>query len=201
MKTMNKTITIVLLAILSFSVTELSAQSETNGNKTSFSIETDPSTFAFGGYAFHFRIKPANSKHLLIGAGTYAMDYPDFLIGMNPENKDKGWNVRIAGAYSAFGEYYFKEANNKWFVGLQAGIQNYKISNDSFPDTQSTYSNLLIMPSIGYTWHPFKFPLYLKPWMGIGYTTKVSGNNSVSGMEYNIAPLVPFVTLHLGYTF
>jgi hypothetical protein len=43
--------------------------------------------------------------------------------------------------------------------------------------------------------------MYIKPWMGLGYTTKVSGDNSIDGKEYDIAPLVPFLTLHVGYTF
>lgn len=201
MKTKIKSIVLAVMIFLGFSITELNAQNAETKGKTTFSVETDPSTFAFGGYAFHFRIKPASSKHLLLGAGTYAMNYPDFLIGLNTKNKDKGWDVRIKSAYAAFGEYYFKEANSKWFVGMQAGIQNYKISNSATTDTHSTYSNLLIMPSLGYNWQPFSFPLYLKPWMGFGYTTKIKGSNNINDLEYNIAPLVPFVTLHLGYTF
>ena len=145
--------------------------------------------------------QPKNSKHLLLGAGTYALDFPTFLVDMNKDNKDKGWKVRIQSAYSLFGEYYFKEANKKWFVGLQAGVQNYKNTNDSISGKKSEYSNLLIMPSIGYNWSPFKFPLYVKPWLGLGYTTKISGNNSIDNKIYTISPLVPFLTLHVGYTF
>lgn len=117
------------------------------------------------------------------------------------KNKDEGWNVRINSAYSLFGEYYFKEANSKWFVGLQLGIQNYKNTNDVFLDQTSKYSNILIMPSLGYNWQPFSIPLYVKPWVGLSYTTQLSGENSIAGKEYNIAPLLPFITLHVGYTF
>lgn len=191
---------LAVLTIFSIVTTELKAQDKTMEDKTTFSIETDPSTFAFKGYAFHIRIKPKNSKHLVIGAGTYALDLPSILVDMNANNKDKGWNVRINGAYSLFGEYYFKEANSKWYVGLQAGIQNYKNSNDNISTKESKYSNLLLMPFIGYNWQPFKFPLYFKPWFGLGYTSKVSGSNSIDNLDYNISPLIPFVTLHLGYT-
>lgn len=203
MNTKIKFTSFAIIAIMFFSASKLEAQ-DINGNrenKTTFSIETDPSTFAFGGYAFHFRIKPKNSQRLLIGVGTYGMDMPDFMINMNADNKDMGWNVRISGAYALFGEYYFKEANNKWFVGLQLGMQNYKNTNDNVPNEVSNYSNLLIMPSIGYNWQPFSFPLYIKPWLGVGYTSKISGDNSIEDMTYTIAPLVPFVTLHIGYTF
>jgi hypothetical protein len=203
MKTKFKTISIAIVAIIFLSVSKIEAQeiNRKSENKTTFSIETDPSTFAFGGYAFHIRIKPKNSQHLLIGAGTYGMDMPDFLINMNADNKDKGWNVRINSAFSLFGEYYFKEANSKWFVGLQAGVQNFKNTNDNIPDKESKYSNVLIMPSIGYNWQPFNFPLYIKPWFGLGYVSKISGDNTIDNLNYNISPFSPFVTVHIGYTF
>lgn len=202
MNTKIKSISFAIIAFLFLSISKIEAQNtnKNNEHKTTFSIETDPSTFAFGGYAFHFRIKPKNSQHLLLGAGTYALDMPDFLVSMNANNKDKGWNVRIDGAYSLFGEYYFKEANSKWFIGLQAGLQNFKNTNDSILNKESKYSNLLLMPSIGYTLQPFRFPLYFKPWFGLGYTTKISGDNSIDNLTYNISPLSPFITLHIGYT-
>ncbi|MDX2174147.1 MAG: hypothetical protein SFY56_13675 [Bacteroidota bacterium] len=201
MKTKIKT-AIAASALIFSLISNVSFAQETKPEKkTTISIETDPSTFAFKGYAFHFRIKPKNSKHLVIGAGTYALDFPSFMVNMNKENKEKGWKVRIKSAYSLFSEYYFKEANKKWFIGLQAGIQNYKNSNDSIPNKKSEYSNLLVMPSIGYNWSPFKFPLYIKPWLGLGYTNKISGNNQIDNLKYSISPLVPFLTLHVGYTF
>lgn len=201
MKSKFKTFAIAALTLISSATIELKAQEIVKENKTTISIETDPSTFAFKGYALHVRIKPKNSKHLLIGAGTYALDFPGFLVDMNKENKNKGWQVRINSAYSLFSEYYFKKVNKKWFVGLQAGVQNYKNTNNNIANQNCKYSNLLIMPSVGYNWQPFKFPLYIKPWLGLGYTTKISGNNSIDGKIYNIAPLAPFLTLHLGYTF
>ena len=201
MKTTFKSIAIVLLSIISFSSTTLLAQEKTTTNKTTFSLETDPSTFLFKGYAFHIRIKPKNSNHFIIGAGTYALDLPSLMVDMNKDNKNKGWNVRINSAVSLFGEYYLEEANKKWFVGLQTGVQNFKNTNDYIPNKESKYSNLLIMPSIGYSWHPFQSPLYVKPWIGIGYTSKISGDNSIDNSNYSIASLLPFVTLHVGYTF
>ncbi len=123
------------------------------------------------------------------------------MVNLNADNKDNGWNVRINSAISLFGEYYFREANNKWFVGLQTGVQNYKNTNNNIANKESKYSNLLIMPSLGYNWHPFKNKLYVKPWLGLGYTTKISGDNSIDNLSYKISPLVPFVTLHVGYTF
>lgn len=199
MKTI-KSIIVAALLVVAFSGQSVLAQTgTTTDSKTTFSIETDPSTFAFGGFAAHIRIKPATSEHLVLGLGTYAMDMPDFFIGKS--NSSDGWNVRINSALSLFGEYYFKEANSKWFAGLQLGVQNYKNTNDNVAGQQTKYSNLLVMPSIGYTWRPFSFPLYIKPWLGIGYTTKVTGSTKLGAYDYAISPVVPFPTIHIGYTF
>jgi hypothetical protein len=178
----------------------VNAQDNVTSNKTTFSIETDPSTFVFKGYAFHIRIKPKGSQHFVIGAGSYGLDLPDVMVNINAANKDEGWNVRINTAYSLFGEYYFKKANHQWFVGLQTGIQNFKISNDNAPNAKTKYSNIMVMPSLGYNWQPFKFPLYIKPWFGLGYTQKISGSNLLENQDYDISPLSPFVTVHVGYT-
>ena len=46
-----------------------------------------------------------------------------------------------------------------------------------------------------------KIIFYIKPWAGIGYTSKIAGTNQLEGKEYNIAPITMFATLHVGYTF
>lgn len=176
----------------------LSAQEK---KKNVWSIETDPSTFVLNGYAAHIRVKPASSKHLQFGIGVYSLKYPDILIDMNDKNKNKGWAVSIDNAAALFAEYYFKGAAKKWFVGMQLGFQQFKIENDAYSGLHNNYANLLLMPSVGYVLYPFKVPLYIKPWVGIGYTSKLSGVNTIKTEEYNIAPIVPFITLHLGYTF
>jgi len=200
MKNNLKSIALAITTLISLLTNGLHAQTENAADRTAISFETDPSAFIFNGYAFHFRIKPKNSKHFLIGAGTYALDFPNLLVDMNEKNKQKGWKVRISSAYSLFGEYYFKEQNRKWFVGLQAGVQNFENKNEQVKGMVSRYSNLIMMPSLGYAWQPFKIPFYIKPWAGIGYTTKISGDNSLGNLTYDISPWVPFITVHIGYT-
>lgn len=201
MNTNFKIFAITCLLITSLSVSPLFAQEKAENRKTILSLETDPSTFLFGGYAFHIRLKPAGSDRLVIGAGTYAMDFPAFLVDLNEKNKAKGWNVRINSAFGLFGEYYFNEANKGWFAGLQTGIQNFRNTLDPLPGKHISYSNLLIMPSAGVSWQPFDFPLYFKPWAGLGFTGRISGQNTLEGNTFNISPLSPFVTLHVGYAF
>lgn len=195
MKSLFSSLLVALAAFLSLRV---SAQENAG---TQLAIETDPSTFAFGGYALHLRVKPRNSDHLMLGAGTYAMDFPAAFVNMNAHNKDAGWNVRINGAVALFGEYYFKEAGKGLLAGVQAGVQQYKIGHESVANTQSKYENFLLMPSIGYNVRPFSFPLYVKFWGGLGYTIKIAGSNQVGSQIYDIAPLIPFGALHVGWLF
>jgi hypothetical protein len=168
--------------------------------KVRFSIETDPATFVFNGYAVHLRVQPKTSEHLLVGAGIYAMDMPSFLVDLNGNNKGKGWDVRLNQGLGLFAEHHFSEVNKKWFVGTQIGIQQYEIENEEFSGS-AAFSNVLLMGYGGYTWQPFSFPLYLKAWGGLGYTSKMSGENTLDGIDYDIAPITMFATLHVGYSF
>jgi len=197
------TLKIIALTIVLMITTRFEAYSQQTGetaNKTEISVEIDPATFAFSGYGFHLRLKPKNSEHFLIGIGAYAMDMPDVLVDFNKNNKEKGWDVRLNQGYGLFGEYHFSAVNKKWFVGTQLSLQEYKIENESIEGSEK-FSNILIMAYTGYTWKLFNSNFYIKPWAGVGYTSKVSGNNTLGSLEYDISPIMMFATLHIGYTF
>lgn len=81
MKTLIKFISFVALSVSMIHISH--AQEIPSENKTTYSIETDPSTFALKGYAFHIRIKTKNCKHMVWGAGTYALDLPDIMVDLN----------------------------------------------------------------------------------------------------------------------
>lgn len=167
-------------------------------NETKISVEIDPATFGFNGYSLHLRVQPKNTTHLLVGAGIYAMDMPSFLVDLNEKNKN--FKVRINQGIGLFAEHYFCEVNRKWFIGTQMGIQEFKIEEKN-KTGQEKFTNLLVMGHVGYVFKPFNNNFYLKPWAGIGYTSKISGTNTVNSSEYDIAPVTMFATLHVGYTF
>lgn len=182
------------------SVPAVAQGTERNKTQTTFSVEIDPATFAFGGYSAHIRIQPGSSDHILLGAGIYAMNMPSFFVDLNKENKEEGWNVRLNQGIGFFIEHHFLEVNRKWFLGAQMGTQQYEIETSNFEGTKQ-FTNALLMGYGGYTLQPFHFPLYFKAWGGWGYTSKISGVNTLAGKEYTISPLTVFATLHIGYTF
>jgi len=190
-------ISITLLMILASTFTVLGQEAN---NKTRFSIELDPLAYASGGYSGHLRIQPKNSKHLLLGIGVAAFNQPDFAVNLDPENNDEGWKVRVDNTVGIFGEYHFSEVNKKWFIGGQISFQQQKIENDNLTGS-ANFSNIMLMLQGGYTFRPFKFPLYIKPWMGIGYVSKVSGEHTLEGQDYNVSPVTFLMTFHVGYTF
>jgi len=182
-----------------FILTSVMGFAQNTEKKSTLSIEIDPATFAFKGYGVHLRFKPKNSEHLLLGIGTYAMDMPSALVDINKENKGKNWQVRINQGIGLFGEYHFSEVNKKWFIGSQLAIQQFKIQNEKITGNQ-LFTNGLFLGYAGYTWKIGQH-FYLKPWAGIGYTTKISGANKLGDSTYNIDPILIFSALHIGYTF
>ncbi len=194
----KKAIIIIIMISISFGI--FAQPNDNQSKKTEISVEIDPATFGFKGYGIHLRIKPKNSEQLLIGIGAYAMDMPSVLVDFNKENKDKDWNVRLNQGFGVFGEYHFSEVNQKWFVGSQVSLQEYKIQNEIISGSEK-FTNALLMAYSGYTWQLFDFGFYIKPWAGIGYTSKLYGSNNLGNLEYDIAPITIFATLHLGYTF
>ncbi len=165
------------------------------------SIELDPTTFLLSGYSFHLRYQPMFSERLIIGGGTYGLDLPELFANLNNENRDKGWQARIRSAYAIYGEMYLTKANLGWFVGEQIGFQNFSVSNDREVSGATRFSNMLFMTYVGYSWHPYKGSFYIKPWAGLGITGKVDGISKIGDMKYDISPLFPFMSVHIGYSF
>ncbi|MGH1335002.1 MAG: hypothetical protein ACRBFS_02665 [Aureispira sp.] len=178
--------------------TATSFAQDQSSKKVKFSLEVDPVTFGFGGYGFHLRFQPKSTEHLLLGIGAYGMNMPQFLVDLNAKNK--GWKARLNQGYGVFAEHYFSEVNNKWFVGGQLGVQEYNVQPEAVEE-QAAFTNLLFMAYGGYTWKPFGFNLYIKPWFGVGYTSKIAGENTVENATYDLFPITMFATLHIGYTF
>ncbi len=165
------------------------------------SIEADPIAFFLEGYSVHLRYQPVFSEHFLIGVGTYAMDLPGALIDLDSKNRGHGWDAWIRSAYSLYGELYLSDANAGWFIGEQIGIQNYRVRNHLEGGGTASFSAFVAMTYGGYSWRPRNAAFYLKPWIGLGFIDKIDGVNTVGNRRYQVGPLFPMLTLHVGYTF
>ena len=193
--------TIILIMTLVSSFLPAQGNESTGNSKTRYAIEIDPAAFVFNGYAFHIRVQPEQSDHILLGAGIYAMDFPDLIIGFNSKNKDKGWNVRLNQGIGLFGEYHFSEINRNFFAGVQLAVHTYKIRNEKIAGS-GRFNTFLGMGYGGYTFKPFENNgFYIKTWMGVGYTTKTGGENRLDRLVYDISPVLFFAAVHLGYMF
>lgn len=197
---MKISIKVIAICTMLFCGNNFSNAQETT-TKAKLSLEIDPVTFVYKGYGIHLRLQPKNSKHFLFGVGAYALDVPKYLVNLNEENKEKGWDIRLNQGYSLFVEYHFKEVNRKWLVGAQVALQQTKIENENIVGREK-YTNFLVMGYFGYTIKPFeKNNFYIKPWAGIGYNSKVVGTNILGNATYDNPPISFLATLHLGYTF
>ncbi len=183
--------------LTTLSVLALSTTLYAQKTDASFAVEIDPSTYLFSGYSLHLKKSFASLSHWQFGLGLYAMDFPKILVDMNPHNKDEGWNQRLEHGYGLFADYYFDKKKSGTFVGMQLAHQKYKITKNA---KDVTYNTFLTMLHLGYNYSFFE-NFYLKPWIGIGYNNKISGSSSIDGEEFDIAKLVVFPTVHLGYNF
>ena len=187
--------------------------SEFDESKTEFSFEIDPIVpIVLNGLGGHLWWKPKGSKHFVYGLAIIALGtMPKMLIDANSKNKNLGWHYKINQGFGIEGEYYFKNANQNWFVGLQLFTNEINLTNDNVPEVKKHRTNMgMAVINAGYKWYPFKKEhFYLKPWAGIGYngimkcafSSEVIHNTTIGNYTYNIQKFTPFATVHIGYKF
>jgi hypothetical protein len=152
------------------------------------------------------RVAPRGAPRVLLGAGTLlgpvftTVSLPERVVDLDPANRDEGWTVAIRGGLAVFVEYFPAGANRGWFVGEQVGVQAFRLTR-SGAEGSAAFAQLPIMTYGGYAWHPFDGALYLKPWVGLALAPTIAGDSRLDGQEYRRLPVLPFATIHVGYTF
>jgi hypothetical protein len=164
-------------------------------------LETDPAMFVLGGFAAHVRVRALAAPHWSFGGGAYALTLPGFMVDLDSANRGTGWTSRIAFAAGVFVDRYFREDGEGVFVGAQLGGQAFRVTRTDAAPGEATFTNLLVMPRVGYTWRPFHAGFYVMPWLGVRGTTRVGGDTSVAGKRYDVYPVVAFATVHVGWAF
>ncbi len=163
------------------------------------SVEIDPSTFAFNGYSAHLRYHLLESWEL--GIGTYSMTFPNALGGLVISPNPSTTTLKISSAYGFFLDKFLFDKNERVFLGFQLASQNYLLSDSGTPGSTSRYSATLFMPRVGYKYTLKNSGLYFLPWLGVGYIYSGNDNPSVGSQTYKLNSILPFATIHMGYSF
>ena len=164
-------------------------------------VEVDPATFALGGFSAHARLEAAPGSKWVVGAGIYGLDLPKAMVDLDSKNRDEGWKVRLTFGAGLFMDRFLSRADRGLFVGIQVASQRYRLRNPQISPGETQYTSLLVMPRIGYVWRPGNSHLYVMPWMGIGYTDKVSGSAQLADARYHLSHVAAFATVHVGWRF
>lgn len=170
------------------------------GRPTRLFLETDPTTFPFRGFAAHLRVRPSVLARWSFGAGAYALSLPKVLVELDPTNRDKGWSSRITIGTALFVDRYLRDDGEGPFVGVELGVQRFRVTRDAMPG-EAGFTNLLVMPRLGYFWRPLDAGFYVLPWIGVGVTARVAGDVRVGDDTYNVFPIIAFATIHVGWQF
>jgi hypothetical protein len=172
----------------------------TEAPRANLFVETDPAMFALGGFAAHVRFRLPAAPNWSFGAGAYALTLPSFMVDLDSADRGQGWTSRITFAAGAFVDRFFRDDGEGLFVGAQLSGQRFRLTR-SDTSGQTAFTNLLVMPRVGYFWRPFQAGFYVMPWLGVGGTARVEGDVVLGGRRYDVFPVVAFATVHVGWRF
>jgi hypothetical protein len=168
------------------------------------SIDSDPSTFALGGYSLWAMAKPARTHHLRVGVGAFAIDFPSFLVPYLNRSGETGWSLDVR-AVMGFAGYFFGDRKGL-YLGAYSGYLQSRHRRDDMPGVASR-DNLTVLPTIGYQWFPFATATsalrgaYLQPWAGATFWIPVGGTTTLGTHTFKDPYVVPIAAVHLGYEF
>jgi hypothetical protein len=176
------------------------ATSAVEAPATNLFLETDPAMFVLGGFAGHVRLRVPPLPHWSFGVGAYGLTLPGIMVDIDSADRGQGWTSRITFALGAFVDRFFRDDGEGAFLGAQIGSQTYRVTRSDAPG-DATFTNVLVMPRVGYLWHPFRAGFYVMPWLGVGATARLGNEPVVAGRKYDVFPVVAFATVHVGWSF
>lgn len=174
--------------------------SEAQKPKTWLAIETDPITTLFGATTLSVLIEPQRVGNWSLSTNIVAADFPDWMDNLlNPANKGKGFDTRIAIGGGFAIDYFLKAEREGCYVGfINLFFQNKVEKGGASGDVLSHN----IIPRVGYRWYPFeRSNFYVNPFLGIRYEYLPKHRLIVGGEEFEAAGFGPFGTIHIGYHF
>jgi hypothetical protein len=169
------------------------------------SVETDPSTFAFNGYAAHARLQLAASGEIgrwVLGAGSYGLKFPAAFRSLALRGAQDTTRLDLTHAYGLFIDRYVgADSDRGLFVGVQLARQFYRLTDHTVPGVRQDYAATIAMPRAG---HLYRLPasrLYLEPWMGAEYASTTNVQLTAGSRSIEPRKWLPYAALHIGFTF
>jgi hypothetical protein len=166
------------------------------------SIDSDPSTFVFGGFSGWAMAKLPGVHHVRVGAGGFGLDFPSLLVPHLNRTGEDGWGLSVR-AVMGFAGYQAGDRKG-FYVGAYTG---YLESRHTRSDTMGTADrhNITILPCVGYQWFPFGSGAlkgaYLQPWAGATIWIPVGGTTTLGGHTFKDPYVIPIAAAHVGYEF
>jgi hypothetical protein len=192
----NKTY-LILIALLALAP---GIEAQNNDANRTFSLELNPLAYAFKGWSIGGTYHPEKLTHWVFNAGAYGFDMPEVFVEQIPGNEDKGFEVRIASAFTLGADWYPWTAERSGFAfGLSAVIAEFEISNINVAGN-TKYTSLYFVPRASYTWFFYK-GLYLMPWVGVEIHNKISGSTQVGSLNFEPLSTQFSPNITLGYAF
>jgi hypothetical protein len=165
------------------------------------SLETDPATFAFGGYAAHVRIQRDGSPWV-ISVGAYSLEFPEVMRGLVINPSSDHLTLKLKSGFGLFVDRYLSTSKNEGlFVGVQVAHHALELNDNNMAGGPAKYNAVITMPRIGYRWNVGTSGFYLLPWAGAGYVSTDGDDPKIGAQSYSAKQWLPFGSLHLGYQF
>ena len=165
-------------------------------------VDVEPAAYVLRGYSAHLRVSLPQVRRLVVGTGAYGFDVPSLMVDLAPDNRGEDWDVRLVVGYNVFFDYFFAgQKTQGWEAGFQLGLQHYRARNPAAGDGDARFINAIALGRVGYEWHPWSVGFYFFPWLGLAYTTTVSGEARVGAEPYDVFPILPYGAVELGWRF
>ena len=164
------------------------------------SAESDPSTFALGGFSAWLAAKPAGTHHVRVGAGAFGIDFPSFVVPYLNRSGEDGWDLRVRAAMG-FAAYQLGDRRGL-YIGAYSGFLQAHHTRTDMPGVADR-DVITVLPAIGYQWFPFDrgalAGAYVEPWAGATVWFPVAGSSTVGTHTFKDPYVIPLAAVHVGY--
>jgi hypothetical protein len=181
-------------------VIALAVAAPARADRPDLRVDAEPVAYVLRGYSIHLRVATPWQPRLIAGVGAYGFDYPRMLVELAPGNRDEPWDVRLVVGTNLFADYFFgRRARDGWFAGGQLGVQRFRVRRGG---DEAVVVTGIVMARAGYEWHPWRARgFYLLPWLGAAYGPVLGEAAELDGDRYQVAPVVPYGAVELGWRF